>query len=130
VVISGTPIKRPRGQIKAPTDEKPKFSASNKLDMEIEVAFFVGGSKDLGDSITMAEVDNHMFGMVLCNDWSARDIQAWEYVPLGPFLAKNFGTSISAWVTPFEALDAYKVQLTHDYDRPILDYLKDEQRVS
>lgn len=88
--------------------------ASNKLDMEIEVGQFIGGRTNLGETITMSNVDEHLFGMVLCNDWSARDIQAWEYVPLGPFLSKSFGTSISSWITPFEALNPYKVKLTNE----------------
>jgi len=81
----------------------------------------VGGRTALGEPITMTTVDEHLFGMVLCNDWSARDIQSWEYVPLGPFLGKNFGTSISAWITPFEALNAHTIPINTPYERQIQD---------
>lgn len=104
VVVSGTPIKRPKGQIRPNDDKPPSFDASKLLDIELEMAFFVGPGNDLGNPIPIQKADEHIFGMVLMNDWSARDIQKWEYVPLGPFLSKNFATTISPWVIPMEAL--------------------------
>merc|ERR1712115_280591 len=108
VVVSGTPIRRPRGQTKPVDTEPPKFGPCRLMDFELEMAFFVGGpAKDLGDPIRMEDADKHIFGMVVMNDWSARDIQKWEYVPLGPFGAKNLGTSISPWVVTMEALKPF-----------------------
>ncbi|XP_040198121.1 fumarylacetoacetase [Rana temporaria] len=104
VLISGTPIRRPRGQIRPSDDKPPIFEASKLLDIELEMAFFVGPGNNLGEPIPIERADEHIFGMVLMNDWSARDIQKWEYVPLGPFLSKNFATTISPWVVPMEAL--------------------------
>lgn len=104
VVVSGTLIKRPKGQIRPNDDKPPSFDASKLLDIELEMAFFVGPGNDLGNPIPIQKADEHIFGMVLMNDWSARDIQKWEYVPLGPFLSKNFATTISPWVIPMEAL--------------------------
>ncbi|XP_056427521.1 fumarylacetoacetase [Hyla sarda] len=104
VVVSGTPIKRPKGQIRPSDDKPPIFDASKLLDIELEMAFFVGPGNDLGKPIPIQIADEHIFGMVLMNDWSARDIQRWEYVPLGPFLSKNFATTVSPWVVPMEAL--------------------------
>merc|ERR1719450_1096368 len=110
VVVSGTPIRRPRGQTKPKDTEPPKFGPCRLMDFELEMAFFVGGpSKDLGTPIKIDEADEHIFGMVVMNDWSARDIQKWEYVPLGPFGAKNLGTSISPWVVTMEALKPFAV---------------------
>ncbi|MCD2191973.1 fumarylacetoacetase [Actinomycetospora endophytica] len=103
VVVSGTPVRRPRGQRK-PDDEPPVFGPSERLDFEAEVGFVVGSRTETGQPIPVAEAAEHIFGVVLVNDWSARDIQAWEYVPLGPFLGKSFATSISAWVVPWDAL--------------------------
>ncbi|XP_036400347.1 fumarylacetoacetase [Megalops cyprinoides] len=104
VVVSGTPIRRPMGQMRPDPSQPPVFGPSKQLDIELEMAFFVGAGNQLGEPIPIERAHEHIFGMVLMNDWSARDIQAWEYVPLGPFLGKNFGTTISPWVVPMEAL--------------------------
>ncbi|XP_035988971.1 fumarylacetoacetase isoform X2 [Fundulus heteroclitus] len=104
LVVSGTPIRRPCGQMRPDQTKPPVFGPSKQLDIELEMAFFVGGGNSLGEPIPINKAHEHIFGMVLMNDWSARDIQAWEYVPLGPFLGKNFGTTISPWVVPMEAL--------------------------
>uniref|UniRef100_A0A674PIT8 Fumarylacetoacetase n=1 Tax=Takifugu rubripes TaxID=31033 RepID=A0A674PIT8_TAKRU len=104
VVVSGTEIHRPVGQMRPDQTKPPVFGPSQQLDFELEMAFFVGGQTSLGQRIPIEKAHEHIFGMVLMNDWSARDIQAWEYVPLGPFLGKNFGTTISPWVVPMEAL--------------------------
>uniref|UniRef100_A0A8C5GML0 Fumarylacetoacetase n=2 Tax=Gouania willdenowi TaxID=441366 RepID=A0A8C5GML0_GOUWI len=109
VVVSGTPIRRPSGQMRPDQAKPPVFGPSKQLDIELEMAFFVGGGNQLGEPIPIHEAHQHIFGMVLMNDWSARDIQAWEYVPLGPFLGKNFGTTISPWVVPMEALLPFAV---------------------
>ncbi|XP_062405487.1 fumarylacetoacetase [Sardina pilchardus] len=104
VVVSGTPIRRPSGQMRPDPTKPPVFGPSKQLDIELEMAFFVGAGNTLGEPIPIEKAHEHIFGMVLMNDWSARDIQAWEYVPLGPFLGKNFGTTISPWVVPMDAL--------------------------
>lgn len=104
VVLSGTDIRRPCGQTKADDAEAPSFGPCRLLDFELEMGFFTGPGNALGKPIPIDKAADHIFGMVLVNDWSARDIQKWEYVPLGPFLAKNFATSISPWVVPLEAL--------------------------
>nr|XP_057934296.1 fumarylacetoacetase [Doryrhamphus excisus] len=104
VVVSGTPIRRPSGQMRPDPTKPPVFGPSKQLDIELEMAFFVGKGNLPGEPIPIEKAHEHIFGMVLMNDWSARDIQAWEYVPLGPFLGKNFGTTISPWVVPMEAL--------------------------
>ncbi|KAM4597001.1 fumarylacetoacetase isoform 1-T1 [Fundulus diaphanus] len=104
LVVSGTSIRRPCGQMRPDQTKPPVFGPSKQLDIELEMAFFVGGGNPLGEPIPINKAHEHIFGMVLMNDWSARDIQAWEYVPLGPFLGKNFGTTISPWVVPMEAL--------------------------
>ncbi len=109
VVVSGTPVRRPSGQRKAPDDEAPTFGPTRQLDFELELGFVVGAGNALGRPVAIADAPAHVFGCVLVNDWSARDIQAWEYVPLGPFLAKNFATSISPWVVPLDALQPYRV---------------------
>lgn len=109
IVISGTPLHRPKGQTKPDTEPAPLFGPSRLVDFELEMAFVIGKETQLGDSVTTAQADDHIFGMVIFNDWSARDIQKWEYVPLGPFLAKNFGSSISPWVVTLEALEPYRV---------------------
>lgn len=125
VVVDGTPIVRPTGQRKAPTDPAPTFGPSIRLDIEAELGYIVGGATELGERVGVDEAADHLFGVVLLNDWSARDIQAWEYVPLGPFLGKSFGTSISAWVTPLAALDAARVALPRaEGDPEVLDYLQ------
>ncbi|MGW3406746.1 fumarylacetoacetate hydrolase family protein, partial [Streptomyces zhihengii] len=106
IVVSGTDVVRPSGQRKTPADAAPVFGPSVKLDIEAEVGFLVGTPSELGSPVPLDAFRDHVFGLFLLNDWSARDIQAWEYVPLGPFLGKSFATSVSAWVTPLEALDA------------------------
>jgi fumarylacetoacetase len=122
VVLSGTNVIRPRGQV-AVKDSPPEFVASRQLDFELEMGFFVGKENVLGEPIKIENAHEHIFGMVLLNDWSARDIQAWEYVPLGPFLAKNFATSISPWVVTMDALDSFRVP-TPKQDPTPLSYLK------
>jgi fumarylacetoacetase len=109
VVVSGTPIRRPRGQTKAPDAQRPVFGPSRKLDFELELAFIVGEGNALGAPIAISEAESHIFGLVLLNDWSARDIQQWEYVPLGPFNSKSFATSISPWIVTMDALEPFRV---------------------
>ncbi|MDP9444333.1 MAG: fumarylacetoacetase, partial [Actinomycetota bacterium] len=123
VVVSGTEVVRPNGQRKAPDDDAPTFGASRQLDIEAELGFVVGAGSPLGSTVSAADFTGHVFGVVLVNDWSARDIQAWEYVPLGPFLGKSFATSISAWVTPLAALEAARVDLPGQDPEP-LPYLR------
>ena len=106
VVVSGTPVVRPCGQAKGPGDEAPRFGPSQRLDIELELGFVVGVGSRLGDAVSASAFRDHVFGVVLVNDWSARDIQAWEYQPLGPFLGKSFATSIGAWVTPLALLES------------------------
>lgn len=110
IVPSGTPIKRPKGQILPPGAEAPVFQASEKLDFELEMAFITGKETALGSSVEVEQAEDYIFGFVLFNDWSARDIQKWEYVPLGPFLGKSFGSSISPWVVTLEALEPFRVE--------------------
>jgi fumarylacetoacetase len=109
VVVSGTPVRRPRGQSKPPDANGPAFGPSKRLDIELELGFVVGVPSRLGEPVHGERFDEHVFGVVLLNDWSARDIQAWEYQPLGPFLGKSFATSISAWVTPLSLLREARV---------------------
>lgn len=123
VVVSGTDVRRPHGQRKAPSDPAPTFGPSIKLDIEAELGFVVGGATTLGEPVSVDQARDHLFGVVILNDWSARDLQAWEYVPLGPFLGKSFATSISAWVTPMAALTAARVPLPGQDPQP-LDYLR------
>ncbi len=110
VVVSGTDFHRPKGQIKPNDDEDPIFSASRQIDFELEMGFITFDGKPLGDSISVAEADDYIFGLCLFNDWSARDIQKWEYVPLGPFLAKNFVSTMSAWIVTLDALQPFRVE--------------------
>jgi fumarylacetoacetase len=124
IVLSGTAITRPRGQFKLSTHATPTFAPTTQLDYELEVAAVIGTSNPLGTPIPIAEADAHIFGLSLLNDWSARDIQAWEAQPLGPFLGKNFATSISPWVIPMEALSPYTIPLA-PHAHPPLDYLAD-----
>jgi fumarylacetoacetase len=109
LVVSGTPIVRPHGQTLPPGGETPVFGPSRRLDIELELGFVVGAPSTLGRPLATSEFADHVFGVVLVNDWSARDIQAWEYQPLGPFLGKSFATSISAWVVTLEALGPFRV---------------------
>jgi fumarylacetoacetase len=106
IVVSGTPVRRPQGQIKL--DEKPVFGPSRRLDYEAELGFVVGPGNPLGKGIEIEKALDHVFGVVLLNDWSARDLQAWEYQPLGPFLAKSFATTVSPWIVTLEALEPYR----------------------
>lgn len=122
IVVSGAPIRRPKGQIVPKGEENPVFSASRQLDFELEVAFVVGKESALGEPIPAAKADEYIFGLLLFNDWSARDIQRWEYVPLGPFLGKNFGSSVSPWIVPLEALKPYRVKGPKQTPAP-LEYL-------
>ncbi|HUH93182.1 MAG TPA: fumarylacetoacetase [Casimicrobiaceae bacterium] len=109
VVVSGTPIRRPMGQTKPADVERPAFGPSRKLDFELETAFIVGQGNALGEPIPADEAEAHIFGLVLLNDWSARDLQQWEYMPLGPFNSKSFATSISPWVVTLDALEPFRV---------------------
>ncbi|NWF25997.1 fumarylacetoacetase [Streptomyces sp. PKU-EA00015] len=124
VVVSGTDVVRPSGQRKAPADPAPVFGPSVKLDIEAEVGFLVGTPSERGRPVPLADFREHVFGLFLLNDWSARDIQAWEYVPLGPFLGKSFATSVAAWVTPLEALEAARTA-PPARDLPLQSYLDD-----
>lgn len=119
IVLSGTPIYRPKGQIKKPDSESPEFGPTGQLDFELEMAFVTCGTNELGSSISTSEAEDYIFGMVLFNDWSARDIQSWEYVPLGPFLAKNFASSISPWVVPLDALKPFRVEGPKQEPKPL-----------
>ncbi|SCL20877.1 fumarylacetoacetate hydrolase [Micromonospora nigra] len=122
VVVSGTPVVRPQGQRATP--DGPVHGPSVRLDIEAEVGFVVGVPSPLGSRVAAADLADHVFGVVLVNDWSARDIQAWEYQPLGPFLGKSFATSVSAWVTPLDAL-AHAFVPAPAQDPPVADYLRD-----
>jgi fumarylacetoacetase len=108
IVINGAGVKRPNGQTKAADADHPAFGPSRSLDYELEVGFFIGAGNTRGEAIPIHEAENHIFGLCLLNDWSARDIQAWEYQPLGPFLAKNFATTVSPWVVTMEALEPFR----------------------
>ncbi len=125
IIPSGVNIHRPKGQFKDPDMESPSFGPSRRMDFELELAFITGKSTKLGDSISTEEAEDYIFGFVLFNDWSARDIQAWEYVPLGPFLGKSFASSISPWVVTMEALDQFRVD-GPTQDPEVLPYLKCE----
>ncbi|MCW2719348.1 fumarylacetoacetase [Pseudonocardia sp.] len=126
VVVSGTDVVRPCGQRKGPADPAPVFGPSVRLDIEAEVGFVVGVGSPMGSSIAVADFAEHVFGAFLLNDWSARDLQAWEYVPLGPFLGKSFATSVSPWVVPLDALDAARVDPPARDPEP-LPYLRDAE---
>jgi len=110
VILSGQNIHRPKGQILPAEGEEPIFAASRLMDFELEMGFFIGPGNELGKPVPIDRAFDHIFGMVLVNDWSARDIQKWEYQPLGPFLGKSFGTSISPWVVPMEALEPFRTR--------------------
>jgi len=109
IIVSGQDIKRPKGQTKAPNADAPSFGATKRLDFELEMAFITCKDTDLGSSISTKDAEDAIFGFVLFNDWSARDMQVWEYVPLGPFLAKNFASSISPWIITLDALEQFKI---------------------
>ncbi len=125
IVVSGTPLHRPWGQINASDETMPVFGPTKQLDFELEVAFITYDGKPLGERISTNEADEYIFGLVLFNDWSARDIQRWEYVPLGPFLGKNFGSTVSPWVVTLDALEPFRVQGPVQ-DPEVLPYLKYE----
>lgn len=114
IAVSGQRFKRPQGQTKAPDAAEPTFGPSKRLDYELELGFIVGRGNDLGEPIAMAEAEQHLFGVTLFNDWSARDLQAWEYQPLGPFLSKNFASAISPWIVTMEALAPFRAK----FERP------------
>lgn len=122
IIPSGTPIKRPKGQTKPSEDEDPVFGPSKLLDFELEMAFITFDGKPLGESISTDEAMDHIFGMCIMNDWSARDIQKWEYVPLGPFLAKSFASSISPWIVTMDALEPFAIEGPKQ-DPKVLPYL-------
>ena len=126
ITVSGRPVRRPRGQF-APTEEggNPGFGASRLLDFELEMAFVVGAGNALGSPIPVDEAERHVFGLALFNDWSARDIQKWEYVPLGPFLGKSFASTMSPWVTPLDALEPFRVPAPEQTPQP-LPYLRQD----
>lgn len=123
VVVSGTSVRRPMGQLKLPDADRPIFDACRKLDIELETGFIVGCGNALGEPIACDEAEDHIFGMVLLNDWSARDIQQWEYVPLGPFNAKTFATTISPWIVTLDALEPFRVAQPEQTPEP-LPYLR------
>ena len=127
VVISGTPVKRPNGQTLPMGEENPVFGPCKLMDFELEMGCFIGPGNELGDPISTENAANHLFGLVLVNDWSARDIQKWEYVPLGPFGAKNLATSISPWVIPFEALESFRIDDPVQENPTPLPYLQCEK---
>jgi fumarylacetoacetase len=123
VVVSGTPIRRPHGQTKAADTESPTFGPTKELDFELEMGFYVGMPSAMGETVDIGVVKEHILGFVLVNDWSARDVQRWEYQPLGPFLAKSFGTSISPWVVLPDALEPFRVTRL-EQDPPVLGHLQ------
>ncbi len=126
VVVSGTPVHRPSGQRKGPDDEVPGFGPSQAIDFELEMGFVIGSGNQLSESIPVEQAEDHVFGLVLVNDWSARDIQAWEYVPLGPFLGKSFCTSISPWIVTLDALAPFRCPGPQQVPAP-LPYLQSSQ---
>ncbi|WP_316395459.1 fumarylacetoacetase [Bradyrhizobium sp. 33ap4] len=126
VVVSGSKVRRPRGQLKPPTAEVPSFGACKRLDFELEMGVVVGRASPMGEMLTEKQAEEMIFGFVILNDWSARDIQQWEYVPLGPFQAKAFATSISPWVVTREALEPFRMQGPAQQPEPLA-YLKQTQ---
>ncbi len=127
IVPSGTPIRRPHGQTRAAGAQRPEFGASRALDFELEVAAIVGEGNVLGEPIAVDDAEAHIFGLVLLNDWSARDLQQWEYQPLGPFNSKSFATSISPWIVTLEALEPFRIPGPRQDPEP-LHYLRERQR--
>ena len=119
VIVSGTDVIRPSGQLKPNADERPIFSPCKRLDFELETAFVVGRGNDIGQPIAVDEANDHIFGMVLLNDWSARDIQKWEYVPLGPFNAKTFASEVSPWIVTMDALAPFKTACPTQEPKPL-----------
>ena len=125
VVVSGTDVVRPSGQYLPAGETAPRFGPSERLDIELELGFVIGTPSRLGEPVAVSEALRHVFGVVLLNDWSARDLQAWEYQPLGPFLGKSFATSIGAWVTPLAALEPFRVPAPEQQPAP-LPYLREQ----
>ncbi len=123
IIISGKDIRRPKGQTRPDPNAAPVFGASKQMDFELEMGFFIGTGNKLSESINVDEAEGHIFGMVVVNDWSARDMQAWEYQPLGPFLAKNFATSVSPWVVTLDALEPFRTE-GPVFEKELLPYLQ------
>lgn len=123
IVVSGVDIHRPKGQSMPDGADKPVFGPSRLMDFELEMAFITHEGKPMGDQISIQEAEDYIFGLVVFNDWSARDLQKWEYVPLGPFLGKNFGSSISPWIVTLDALEPFRVE-GPEQDPPVLEYLQ------
>jgi fumarylacetoacetase len=123
IIISGEDIRRPKGQTRPDPNAPPVFGVSKQMDFELEMGFFIGTGNKLGDNVSVENAEEHIFGMVIVNDWSARDIQAWEYVPLGPFLAKNFATSISPWIVTLDALQPFRTE-GPTLEKELLPYLQ------
>jgi fumarylacetoacetase len=119
VVPSGTPVRRPCGQSRPPGSDAPSFGPSRALDFELEIGYVIGVASTFGEPVPVERAADHVFGIVLLNDWSARDVQAWEYRPLGPFLAKSFATSISRWVVPLEELERHRVEVEPQEPQPL-----------
>ncbi|MEY2653053.1 MAG: fumarylacetoacetase, partial [Pseudomonadota bacterium] len=118
IVVSGTPVRRPQGQIKGPDHAVPLLSPSRRLDHELELGALIGRGNALGESIPIERAEDHLFGLVLLNDWSARDVQAWEYQPLGPFLAKNFASTVSPWIVTMDALAPFRAPFVRAAEDP------------
>jgi fumarylacetoacetase len=129
IVLSGTDLHRPKGQTIPNDSDQPVFGDSKLVDFELEVGFFTGHGNEMGDRISVDDASDHIFGLVLVNDWSARDIQKWEYQPLGPFLAKNWATSISPWIVTLDALEPFKIDMP-EQDPEVLPYLKQKNRTT
>ncbi len=123
------PVRRPNGQLKLPTDDRPVFGACCKLDIELETGFIIGRGNELGEPIACDDAESHIFGMVLLNDWSARDIQQWEYVPLGPFNSKTFATTISPWIVTLDALEPFRVATPAQEPQPLA-YLQHNRAIT
>jgi len=123
IIVSGEDVRRPKGQTRPDPNAAPVFGASKQMDFELEMGFFIGTGNNLGENITVENAEEHIFGMVVVNDWSARDIQAWEYQPLGPFLAKNFATSISPWIVTLDALQPFRTE-GPKFEKELLPYLQ------
>jgi fumarylacetoacetase len=123
ICVSGHSFHRPKGQTKAPDAQAPSFGPSKLLDFELETAFIIGKSTKMGESVSTGNADEYIFGMTLFNDWSARDIQTWEYVPLGPFLAKNFASTMSPWIVTLDALEPFRVE-GYKQEPKVLPYLE------
>jgi fumarylacetoacetase len=129
IVVSGTDIKRPMGQMRPDKEAPPVFGASRLMDFELEMGFIIGKETKLGQRISTTEAEDYIFGLILFNDWSARDIQGWEYVPLGPFLGKNFGSTVAPWIVPLEALDPFRINGPKQEPKilPYLEYQGDKR---